>query len=76
MNCSNCDNNFYNGNNPLGIKECWSKSSAKIVDRIPIGINESPPYKNREPVKVLDCYHTQGTVYVKEESLTEEGYWR
>lgn len=27
--CFGCNDNFYNGNNPYGIQECWNKKSAK-----------------------------------------------
>jgi len=35
--CDGCDNNFYNGNNPMGIKECWSFKTAKVVVKYVIG---------------------------------------
>ena len=35
--CSGCDDDFYNGSNPLGIKECWSLEDAKVVTRCKIG---------------------------------------
>lgn len=35
--CLGCDDNFYNGNNPMGIKECWGFKTAKIVVRWCIG---------------------------------------
>jgi hypothetical protein len=31
--CEGCHDNFYNGNNKLGVKECWSLKSAKVVRR-------------------------------------------
>lgn len=35
--CSGCRENFYNGNNPYGIKECWSFKKSKVVKRWAIG---------------------------------------
>lgn len=35
--CVGCDSDFYNGNNPMGIKECWSFKTAKVVKRLAIG---------------------------------------
>lgn len=35
--CSGCDNNFYNGNNPMGVKECWCFKTAKVVTKYMIG---------------------------------------
>ena len=52
--CAGCRNDFYNGNNKLGVKECWSLADAKLVSRIPVGYWESPPYKGKKSVKVPD----------------------
>lgn len=35
--CSGCDSNFYNGNNQMGIKECWHFGKSKTVKRFRIG---------------------------------------
>jgi len=35
--CIGCDDNFYNGNNPMGVKECWLFKSAKVATRYMIG---------------------------------------
>ena len=77
--CSGCANNFYNGNNELGVKDCWSFKSAKVVSRITVGHWENPPYKNKKKIRVADCFHERGsgrTHYIEPESLTSEGYWR
>jgi hypothetical protein len=58
-NCAGCYNNIYNGNNPHGVKECWSLKTAKMVSRIRVGNFEEPKYyKGRKAVRVPDCYHT------------------
>ncbi len=54
--CSSCRNNFYNGNNPSGVKECWSLPKSRIVSRVCVGIWEPPPYY-KKPQKTLDCHH-------------------
>ena len=77
--CSGCRNNIYNGNNNLGITECWSLKEAKLVSRIPIGHWENSPYLNKKKVKVLNCWHGEGSNrihYVKPSSITSEGYWK
>jgi hypothetical protein len=77
--CSGCRNNFYNGNNPLGVKECWSLKDAKLVSRIGLGFWENPPYKGKKKVRVPDCWMGEGsnrTIYIKPEVLTKDGYWR
>ena len=30
-NCIGCRDNFYNGNNNLGVKECWGFKTAELV---------------------------------------------
>ena len=30
--CLGCHDDFYNGNNPYGIKECWHFKDARVVD--------------------------------------------
>ena len=61
--CRGCRNNFYNGNNELGVKECWSFKDAKIEMRKEVSINQVPPW-NQKARKFLSCFHRQGYVYV------------
>jgi hypothetical protein len=61
--CSGCRNNFYNGNNPYGVKRCWSLDNAEVVKRKRVHINQVPPW-TQEPIKVLSCFHQQGYVFV------------
>ena len=35
--CAGCYNNFYNGQNDLGINECWYFKKAKMVKKLRIG---------------------------------------
>jgi len=77
--CAGCRNNFYNGNNNLSVKECWSFKGAKIVSRIPVGHWENPPYLNKQKVQVPDCYHGEGsnrTHYISPEQIDSRGYWK
>lgn len=56
--CSGCRDNFYNGNNSLGIKECWCLSSAKLVTRYKIWWwTPMDKASNFQEVRVLSCYH-------------------
>jgi hypothetical protein len=73
--CSGCRNNFYNGNNDMGIKECWSLKSAKLTKRLLIPVDMPPPY-TFPPRTVPDCYHVDRYVTVKPEAIDERGYWR
>jgi hypothetical protein len=52
--CSGCTENFYNGNNSLGVRECWSFSSAKVKLRKVVGLNDCPPW-DWLPKYMLSC---------------------
>ena len=59
--CAGCADNFYNGNNGLGVQRCWSfDAKKKLVKRVRIGLWENPPYLNKKPVRVPPCYHERG----------------
>jgi len=61
--CQGCRNNFYNGNNDLGVAECWNLSAAKLVSRKRVSLWQSPPWL-QEPEKVLSCRDESGYVFV------------
>jgi hypothetical protein len=61
--CRGCRNDFYNGNNSCGVKECWSLGSAKVVMRKEVHIDQRPPW-TQPASKFLDCYHADRYVYV------------
>ena len=54
--CAGCRQNFYNGNNDLGVKECWSLKSAKLKER---EIYRSLDSVEPDKVITLDCYTKQ-----------------
>lgn len=61
--CAGCRNNFYNGNNDLGVNECWSLKTAKLKTRYSIGW-QTPAFKqNFIKVKKPSCYHQPGSIY-------------
>jgi len=65
--CSGCRNNFYNGNNPLGVKVCWSLKDAKMVTRFRLDINTPMNIRSAyEKRQVPDCYSQQGYVHIKQ----------
>ena len=76
--CAGCRNNFYNsGASDTG--KCWSRDTGKMVWRIPIGMQEPPPYIGKKKKHVPDCWHGDGcyrTIYIKPEALASDGYWR
>ena len=60
--CSGCENDFYNGNNPLGVEKCWSLEKASLVLRKKIHVDQKPPF-TQKPIQVLDCYHQKRYVF-------------
>lgn len=62
--CAGCEQNFYNGNNPYGIKECWSLKDATVILRRRVGIWEPPPWKAK-PESLPNCYQQKGFIFVK-----------
>ena len=62
--CHGCRDDFYNGHNPLGIKECWGLKSAKQVERVCVGIWDRPPYL-WHPEKTLSCHRPNGMVWLQ-----------
>lgn len=61
--CVGCYNNFYNGNNSIGVKECWHLKSARVVMRKKVHINQVPPW-TQDPIKVLNCRREPQFVFV------------
>ena len=60
--CLGCDSNFYNGNNPFWIKECWHFKDAKVVTRYRIGVHTPCDRKeNFTKVQILDCFTQTGS---------------
>jgi len=60
--CSGCEDNFYNGHNALGIKECWHLRTFKLVKRCKIHVDQCPPW-TQEPITVPDCYRQKRYVF-------------
>lgn len=62
--CVGCENNFYNGNNDLGVSECWSfDKKKKLISRKPVHIDDKPPWLNK-PEKHPDCYHKRRWLFI------------
>lgn len=59
--CSGCREDFYNGKNTIGVQECWSLKTAKIVKRWRLGWWTTPdtPEAFRE-VRTLNCHSAPG----------------
>lgn len=73
--CSGCYNDDYN-HGLGGAKECWLFEDAKVIDRIEVHINQSPPYDAKSAKKMLDCYRRPQWCFVNPSALTDKGFWR
>lgn len=66
--CAGCDDNFYNGNNPYDIKECWSLKTAKLIMRKRVHVDQIPPW-NQKAQKYPNCYRQRGYVFVRPDQI-------
>ncbi len=66
--CIGCRDDFYNGKNHLGIKECWMYKTASIVSRTRVGIWQNPPYQ-WQPQATLSCHQPDGSVWMKSDDV-------
>jgi len=58
-NCIGCRDNFYNGNNGLGVKECWNFEDARMMLRKKVGVWDRPPW-TWKPKLFPSCYSADG----------------
>ena len=59
--CAGCTDDFYNGNNELGVQGCWSFRSAKVVTRYRVGWHAPTDRQSAfTKVKTLSCHREPG----------------
>ena len=73
-NCVGCEDNFYNGCNPYGIKECSRFKEARKAKVCIASMNEHPPFQRVE--SKLNCYHQKGYVYLKNFDKITKGKYK
>ena len=62
--CRGCRDDFYNGKNSLGVRECWNLKGAKKVVRYRIGTWTTPDTPGAfTKVRTLDCHRPNGAVH-------------
>ena len=61
--CNGCRDDFYNGNNDLGVSRCWNLDSAKLMWRKEVHINQCPPWTQKAK-RLPSCYSRAQFVYV------------
>lgn len=74
--CVGCEDNFYNGFNNIGVKECWHLKDAKQEFYKLIPVDMRPPYTMLEHQKLPTCYRKKRYVKVKPAALIADGYWK
>ena len=59
--CRGCRDDFYNGNNKLGVAECWMFKKAEVVTRYRLGwwTQQDTPGAFTK-VTTLDCHYAPG----------------
>ena len=61
--CRGCRDNFYNGNNDLGVKECWYLENMDVTTKVEVPIDQRPPYS--QPTGYFPtCYRRPGYAYL------------
>ena len=51
--CAGCRNNIYN----TPTRACWERKSAKLEERIIVGVNQIPPFSRSKCESMLSCYY-------------------
>lgn len=74
--CLGCKDDFYNGKNNIGVKECWCLKSAKLIPTVLIHVSDPPPYKGLKPKKRPNCYKANRFVTVSPDRIGKDGYWK
>lgn len=64
--CSGCHNNFYNGNNEMGITECWFLEKSEVVRKKFVHIDQRPPW-NQKAEWTLNCHRRDRYISVRPE---------
>ena len=60
--CTGCRDDYYNHNREGG---CWSFASARVVERVQVGIWEPPPYSPDRKQECLSCFQPEGFVMLE-----------
>ena len=55
--CAQCQDDFYNGHNPMGVKECWMFKSAKVVNKVGYSSIHVMNGVDTKMVRTLSCWH-------------------
>ncbi len=65
--CRGCEDDFYNGKNPYGVKQCWMLKDAKLVTRFRLHVDTPMSRKNGyDKVRVPQCFQMKRFIHVTE----------
>lgn len=66
--CRGCREDFYNGHNDIGVKQCWNLESARVVRRWKLYWWTAPTVPGAlVEVKTYNCHHEPGRFAFYEE---------
>lgn len=55
--CMGCRDDFYNGHNPMGVKECWGFNTARVVDKVGYSSIHVTGGIDGKMTKTLSCFN-------------------
>lgn len=65
--CIGCRDDFYNGKNNLGVKECWCLKDAKLVTRYRLSVSTPMNIRSAyQKVRRPHCYNEPHYVHLRE----------
>lgn len=67
--CAGCTDDFFNGQNPRGVEDCWLLRSAQLIPRKQVPVSQLPPW-DQPPVPTLSCYKRKGYMYFRGDRRT------
>lgn len=62
--CHGCRDDFYNGNNPMGVKACWGLKTATRIRRVRVNVDKRPPWTAKSEW-LPSCYNEDRFVFFK-----------
>lgn len=63
--CAGCRDNFYNGFNDLGVRQCWNFTGARVVSVRFVPMDMRPPWDGLPTQYALSCHKKNGYASMK-----------
>ncbi len=62
--CEGCEDDFYNGKNPMGIEDCWLFEKAELAIRFQLHYDSVPTKRaNFQKMNCPKCFHRTRHAY-------------